>query len=267
MGIFVVILLLFLLYLFMLHGRTGHPGLAELRRWNYAHRGLHGEGIPENSMAAFKAALDGGYGIEFDLHLLADGNLGVMHDSSLKRTANADAQMEDLTTEDLEKYHLGDTEETIPQFKQILELFDGNAPLIIELKSVNDNYALLAETACRQLEGYTGPYCIESFDPRCIKWLKDHRPDIIRGQLSENFLRSNVSAGLPLRFAMTYYLTNFLNQPDFIAYNFKHRKNLSVFLCKKLGIQPVAWTIRSQQEFDEAKKDGWIPIFEKFIPQ
>lgn len=267
MTVIILVIAVILVYLFMLMGRTGHPGLAQLRGWNYAHRGLHSDNVPENSMAAFRAAMDGGYGIEFDLHLLADGNLGVMHDSSLKRTVGADITMEELKTEDLQKYHLGGTDQTIPEFRQILELFDGKAPLIVELKSAGDNYAALTETACKMLDGYKGLFCIESFDPRCVKWLKDHRPDIIRGQLSENFLRSKVSAKLPLRFAMTYYLSNCINRPDFIAYNFADRKNLSVYLCRKLGIQPVAWTIRSQQEFDEAKKEGWIPIFEKFIPQ
>lgn len=267
MLIIIILAILVIAYIVMLVGRTGQPGLAELRKWDYAHRGLHADGVPENSMAAFKAALDAGYGIEFDLHLLADGNLGVMHDASLKRTANATVFMEDLRTEDLGKYHLLGTSETIPEFRQVLELFDGKAPLIIELKSERDNYAKLTQTACEMLDGYKGPYCIESFDPRCILWLKQNRPDIIRGQLSENFLRSKVSAKWFLRFVMTYYLSNFLNRPDFIAYNFKDRKNPSIWLCKKLGIQPVAWTIRSQEDFDIAKRDGWIPIFENFIPK
>lgn len=267
MILLLILAVLVIVYVFMLAGRRGHPGLPELRKWDYAHRGLHGDGVPENSMAAFRKALEAGYGIEFDLHLLSDGNLGVMHDASLKRTAGADVFMEDLTTEDLSRYHLGGTEETIPQFRQVLDLFDGKAPLIIELKSEGDNYARLAETACKMLEGYTGPYCIESFDPRCVKWLKDNRPDIIRGQLSENFLRSHFKAPWPLRFAMTYYLSNCVNRPDFIAYHFSDRKNLSVYLCKLLGIQPVAWTIRSQQDYETAKKEKWIPIFESFIPQ
>ena len=81
-----ILVLLAVLFLLSLKGRTGHKNLAALRGWNYAHRGLHSEGIPENSMAAFKAALDHGYGIELDVHLLKDGNLAVIHDSLLNRT-------------------------------------------------------------------------------------------------------------------------------------------------------------------------------------
>ena len=183
----IIALLLFMLYIGCVGGRVGHPGLKNLRGWNYAHRGLHSEGVPENSMAAFRAALDHGYGIEFDLHLLRDGNLAIIHDASLKRTAGADVMIEDLTTEDLTSYHLEGTEETIPTFRQLLDLYAGKAPLIIELKPERGNHAALTETVCRMLEGYEGVYCLESFDPRCIAWLKKNRPELIRGQLSKNY--------------------------------------------------------------------------------
>ena len=153
-----VVILLFLLmcYIGSVGGRVGHPGLKDLLGWSYAHRGLHREGIPENSMAAFRAALDHGFGIEFDLHLLKDGNLAVMHDSLLKRTTGAEGRIEDLTTEDLKNYRLEGTEETIPTFRQLLELYDGKAPLIVELKPVDGNHAALCAAACRMLEDYRG---------------------------------------------------------------------------------------------------------------
>ena len=62
--------------------------MKDLARWDYAHRGLHDKevGSPENSLAAFKEAVESGYGAELDVHLLKDGNLAVIHDSSLFRT-------------------------------------------------------------------------------------------------------------------------------------------------------------------------------------
>ena len=89
------------LYVLSTQGRTGPPGLAALQGWNYAHRGLHDTEKPENSMAAFRAALENGYGIELDIHLLKDGNLAVIHDTSLLRTAGCDINITDLSTEDL----------------------------------------------------------------------------------------------------------------------------------------------------------------------
>lgn len=269
MVILIVIGVLFLLYVFSLMGRRGRPEMQELKQWYYAHRGLHRQGVPENSMAAFREALDAGYGIELDVHLLKDGSLAVIHDSDLKRVTGQEGFVEDLTAEDLSRYHLLGTEETIPEFRQVLELYQGKAPLIIELKSWKGNHAALAQRVCREMEGYEGLYCMESFDPWCVAWLRRHRPDIIRGQLSENFLRSD-SGSNPwiLRFIVTFCLENFLTRPDFLAYNFRDRKNPSVFLCRKLwGMAGVSWTIRSQEDFDKAVGEGWIPIFEGFLPE
>ena len=262
-----LLLVLTAVYLFALAGRTGHRGLKDLQGWSYAHRGLHGKGIPENSMAAFRVALDHGFGIEFDLHLLKDGNIAVIHDSLLKRTTGAEGRIEDLTTEDLKNYRLEGTEETIPTFRELLDLYAGKAPLIVELKPVNGNHAKLAETVCNMLQDYPGVYCIESFDPRCVAWLKKNRPQIIRGQLSENFFRSDPKMSLPLKLLLSTLVDNIATQPDFVAYKFSDRKNLSVFLCRKLfKLQGVTWTLRSKEDYDTAVKEGWLPIFENFIP-
>ena len=265
----IIILLAVLCYLLLTKGRTGHPGLAELSKFHYAHRGLHGHGVPENSLAAFCEALERGYGIELDIHLMADGNLAVIHDSLLKRTTGREGRIEELNTAQLGDCFLEGTTETIPEFSQVLNLFSGKAPLIVELKTYDSNYAPLCEAACRMLDGYDGAYCIESFDPRCIHWLKKHRPDVIRGQLSENSLHlRQTKVPYLLRFAMTYLLSNGWNRPDFIAYRFENRQNISVKLSRKLwGVQGVSWTLRCQEDFDMAVKEGWIPIFEGFIPK
>lgn len=265
----VILILLFLamLYIGAVGGRVGHPGLKDLQGWSYAHRGLHSNGIPENSMAAFRAALDGGYGIEFDLHLLKDGNLAVIHDSLLKRTTGAEGRIEDLSTADLKNYALEGTAETIPTFRELLELYDGKAPLIVELKPVDGNHAALCEAACQQLEDYRGVYCMESFDPRCVYWLKKNRPQIIRGQLAENFFRSSSTLSAPLKFVMTHSLSHFFTMPDFTAYKYADRKNLSTWICRKLyGVLGVSWTIRSKADYDTAVREDWLPIFENFIP-
>ena len=265
--ILAIIVFIALLYVLSLRGRTGHKGLATLRGWAYAHRGLHDEHRPENSMAAFRAALENGYGIELDIHLLSDGNLADIHDSSLLRTTGREGMIEDLTTEDLNDYFLEGTLETIPTFSQVLELFDGKAPLVVELKSAGNNCAALCEAACKLLEGYKGVYCIESFDPRCILWLKKHRPELIRGQLSRNFFSGKDKLPWILKFLMTYQLCNFLTLPDFISYHYCDRKNLGCFLVRKLwNVQGVTWTLKTPQEHETAVNEGWLPIFENYTP-
>ena len=255
------------LYFFAILGRTKKGRMEHLKKWSYAHRGLHGPGVPENSMAAFQAALDGGYGIELDIHLLRDGNLAVIHDSKLIRTTGSDGRIEDLTTADLANYRLEGTEETIPTFRQVVELFAGKAPLIVELKPEGGNHAALAETACKLLDEYDIDYCMESFDPRCVAWLKKNRPEIIRGQLAENYYKSkHITLKWYIKFLLTNQMMNFATRPDFIAYRFADRKDtLSNIFCRA-QMECVTWTITSQEDFDTAVKEGWVPIFEGFRP-
>lgn len=267
LSIILILLLIAALYVLALSGRSNHPGLAALRGWSYAHRGLHKEGIPENSMAAFRAALEKGYGIELDIHLMKDGNLAVIHDHPLIRTTGAEGVVEDLTTYELQNYHLEGTGETIPTFGQVLELFGGKAPLIVELKATNGNHGALVEAAVEQLKDYQGAYCIESFDPRCIRYLKVHYPQLIRGQLTENFLKGKGKLPWILKFLLTHQLMNFLLQPDFVAYRFADRNNLGNTIVRKFwGVQGVTWTLKNEQEHQAASEEGWLPIFEDYEP-
>lgn len=264
-----IICILAVLYIFALRGRRGHKNLPEIRKWRYAHRGLHGNGIPENSMAAFREALDGGYGVELDVHLLKDGNLAVIHDSLLIRTTGAEGRIEDLTTEELTQYHLEGTNQTIPSFQEVLDLFAGKAPLVVELKAERGNHAALTEKACQMMDTYPGAYCIESFDPRCVLWLKKNRPDVMRGQLTENFFSKQSKGKIHwvLKFIMTQQLGNFLTLPDFVAYRFADRRNLGNLIVRKIWrVHGVTWTVRSPEDHDVAEKEGWTTIFEGFRP-
>lgn len=255
------------LYVLSTQGRTGHKGLAELKKWKYAHRGLHDENLPENSMAAFRAALEAGYGIELDIHLIKDGNLAVIHDCDLKRTTGREGKVTDLTTEELKEYRLGGTEQTIPTFREVLDLFDGRAPLIIELKE-DHNAEALVETAVKAMEGYEGPWCMESFHPACIYYLKKKHPEIIRGQLTENYFRSP-NCKLPgyLKWALKNQVLNFATMPDFVAYNCRDLNTFSNRIVRKFwGVQGVTWTLKTKEDYDRAVAEGWIPIFEGFKP-
>lgn len=243
--------------------------MKKLASWDYAHRGLHNKasGLPENSLAAFKAAVDSGYGAELDVHLLKDGNLAVIHDSSLLRTTGAEGIIEDLNIEDLKKYNLEGTKETIPTFEEVLNLFENRTPLIIELKAYKNNAAELCDAACKVLDNYKGDFCIESFDPRCIKWFKKYRPHIKRGQLSQNFLKSPSGKGKVADFILTSLFFNWLTRPHFVAHKFADMDSFWYRAYMKMfKPQGAAWTLRTKEDFDEAKKRGLITIFEGFNP-
>ncbi len=265
--IIIILLVLVLLYVLSVKGRKGFDGLSDLQGWYYAHRGLHSEGVPENSMAAFRAAKEGGYGVELDVHLMADGNLAVIHDSSLKRTAGVDVMIEDLTAAELTDYRLEGTDQRIPLLSQVLNMFQGAVPVIVELKSYRGNCNQLCEAAYAVLREYEGSYCMESFDPRCVVWLRSAHNDVIRGQLVENFFLSKSRISNFLKFTMRHQILNVLSKPDFVAYRFEDRHTISNFIARKIwGVQGVAWTIRTPEDLDTAVREGWIPIFENFRP-
>ena len=232
----------------LLRPRKNQPGWEELAGVKYAHRGLHdpARSVPENSMAAFRRAVEHGFGAELDVHLMADGELAVVHDSDLTRVCGRQAYIEDLTAADLGEYPLMGTQETIPLFREVLALFEGRTPLVIELKVERNNANALTDRVMAALEGWKGSYCLESFHPGVLLRLKERYPQVLRGQLSQNFLKACEVNGLslPVRFALTNLLTTALTRPDFIAYNWQDRKNPSLRLMRALyGVHEVGWTM------------------------
>lgn len=255
----------------LLKPRRNQPGWEKLEGMRYAHRGLHDVklGVPENSMAAFQRAIDHGFGAELDVHLMADGNLAVVHDSDLTRVCGRKARIEDLVEEELMDYPLMGTEELIPLFEEVLGLFEGKTPLVIELKVEGGNANALTDAVMAALEGWNGVYCVESFHPAALLRLKERYPWVLRGQLSQNFLRdsevSNLS--LPARFVLTNLLTTAFTRPDFIAYNWKDRGNLSLRWMRALyGVHEVDWTVRERETMETLDQAGVTSIFEGFVP-
>ena len=269
--ILIVLLALDLLFTLALRCRKGHRKWEVLKKYRYAHRGYHDKPVvPENSLPAFRRAIERGFGAELDVHLMKDGHLAVIHDASLLRTAGVDVQIEDLTAEDLKNYGLEGTEHHIPLLEEVLELFQDLTPLIIELKAERGNHAALAEATCRMLDRYRVHYCIESFDPRCLIWLKKNRPEIVRGQLSEQFLRHGETAGhgKATMWLLGNLFSNIAAKPDFIAYRFSDRDNLCLRWCRKFyHVQEINWTIRTKEEMEAAEAQGNLVIFECFDPK
>ena len=255
----------------LLRPRKNQPGWEALEGVKYAHRGLHdpAQGVPENSMAAFRRAVEHGFGAELDVHLMADGNLAVVHDSDLTRVCGRQAIIEELIEEELIEYPLMGTEELIPLFQEVLELFEGKTPLIIELKVEGGNANALTDAVMALLEDWNGVYCLESFHPGVLLRLKERYPWVLRGQLGQNFLKASEVNGLslPVRFALTNLLTTAVTKPDFIAYKWQDRGNPSLRLMRGLyGVHEVGWTVRDRSAMDRLAQDGVTSIFEGFVP-
>lgn len=253
------------IYLFMICPRLFQkPDRSPFFGVHYAHRGLFDNETqaPENSLNAIREAVEAGYGIEFDVQLSKDDIPVVFHDASLKRVCGIDGNVWEYTLEELQKMKLANSNQMIPTLAEVLEEVGGKVPLIIEYKMDRVD-TKVCELGNKLLESYQGPYCIESFHPFAVKWYRQNRPDVLRGQLSENFLR-NGKKGVTM-FLMTYLLTNFMTRPDFIAYSHKDADNISRRVCKGLGALSVAWTIRNQAEYEKAKQHFDLFIFDSCI--
>jgi len=269
-AVVMIIILLLMIWMLVLAPRVKkQPDMTPIKNNLYAHRGYYTEdqSIPENSLPGFHRAVQNGFGVELDVHLTKDGRLAVLHDENLKRMCGADVNLSDLNSDQLKEYNLKETKEHIPLFTDVLKVIDGNIPMIIEVKPYGGNISTLCEKLCKELEGYTGVYCVESFDPRAIYWFKENRPALIRGQLTMRVSRYEGQPKL-LAFALSNCLSNFITRPDFIAYCVEDRKNISFRLCKQLyGVQEVSWTIHTPKDAAEVQKDGGLIIFEYFDPR
>lgn len=264
--ILLILLALAALYVYIICPRIiNRPDIEPFKNIHYAHRGLHDNrtSAPENSLAAFRLAVEAGYGIEMDVQLTKDGIPIVFHDKTLKRMCGEDGYTWDFTLEELRQFMLADSKERIPTFKEVLELIDGKVPLIIEYKLDNPNIRV-CELGNELLENYHGVYCIESFHPKAVRWYRKNKPEIVRGQLSMDFSKDE-KYNAPYFTVMTYLLLNFITRPDFIAYYYVDEHILSRRLCRKLGGLSVAYTIKSQEAYEKAKDTFDLFIFDSFI--
>ncbi len=261
----VCIAVFFGLLIFALIGR-GRGDFSFFLEKPIAHRGLHGEGnIPENSIAAFKKAIEKGCSIELDVHLLKDGTLTVFHDDDLFRMTGRAGKLRDLTFSELKELTLKGSDEKVPTFKEALDTVAGKVPLLIELKT-GGKASELCKAVTEALKGYNGRFCIESFDPRHLRWFKKNRPEVKRGVLSENFRNGPILSLLFIRFLISALFLNFWTSPDFIAYRFTDRKNIFFRVAQKLWkIKGFVWTIDTLNDYKTAINVGFIPICEKIF--
>lgn len=248
-----------LLLWFLLHGRRKSPGWERFQGIHFAHRGFHNRSdAPENSLLAFRRAAERGYGAELDVHLTRDGRLAVLHDSGLARVWGVSGTVEDMTSAELKSCRLLGSAECIPFLEEVLPLFEGKTPLIVELKSAGGNWRELAAKAIECLDRFQADYCVESFDPRCLLWLRQNRPEVLRGQLARG--------GQGWKTEL-WPLCSVRTRPDFIAYRFENRGAPVVRLLRHLRFHMVWWTIRSQEDLDWVESRGETGIFENFVPK
>lgn len=226
-----------------------------------AHRGYHKNKkvIPENSVLAFKKAIDNNYLIELDVRLTKDQKLVVFHDDNLKRVCGVNKRVKDLTYRELLRYNLFDTTLKVPLFSDVIKLVNGRVPILIETKYHN-RYGVLEKILINELSNYKGLYAIQSFYPMSLLWLKRNTKDIPIGLLSSNF--KNDLNRLKSIIGKTLILDLFF-KTDFISYDVKGLPN-NYLSYKRNKKKIVIWTIKNKKDYDLARQYTDSLICENF---
>ena len=260
MEAFVIVAIIFVcligIYIFMICPASGKRAKAFDGKY-IAHRGLHGGEVVENTLEAFKQAVEKGYGVELDIQLSSDKIAVVTHDYDLKRVFGIDKKVKDLSCEELKS--IG-----VPTLSEVLAVIDGKVPLVAEIKG-EDFSTEVCEKAAELLDGYSGIYCVESFNPMHLRWFKKNRKNVVRGQLSTAFGKKRDGKINVLHTFLRHLLLNFLSRPHFIAYEYKYY-GVSARMCKLLGAHMVCWTPKSKEDSDLASKHYSTFIFEGYEP-
>lgn len=230
-----------------------------------AHRGLHDNkaGVPENSLAAFAAALRAGFPMELDVTATSDGKVVVFHDEDLARMTGRPGRIRRTPAAIVTGLKLLGTENRVPYLGEVLDLLDGKVPLLVEIKShgpVGEVEAAVLEV----IQSYRGPLAIQSFNPDTLEWFKEAAPGIARGQIAGAFRADH----LPWRKGLFHHSPplDSIGQPHFIAYNVKRLSISRIARLRSQGLPVIGWTVRSPAEMAKALGGCDNVIFEGFRP-
>ncbi len=226
-----------------------------------AHRGLHDENIPENSIPAFERAIEGGFNIEIDVHLTLDGHLVVFHDADLKRMCGADKIVKECTLEELKTYKLKDTDCTIPTLEEFMALVDGKVGILCEVKGINPFDTSIAKATVEAFKSYKGNVALQSFNAGAvICFRKDgSRPF---GQLI-TWGWGNEQKCSKMNWMGKLHVCK-ISKPQFIAYDVRTYLDAEKYINKarKKGKPLILWTINSPEKLDLAQRVADNIIFE-----
>lgn len=230
-----------------------------LGKWDFAHRGLHGPGVPENSPAAFAAAIARGMGIECDIQRSRDGQAMVFHDAVLDRLTAEQGRVAERGAEELGRITLTGGTDTIPTLRKMLDQVASQVPLLIEIKAPKGSHgriSALCLSVRRVLEGYQGPHAIMSFDPRIVGWFARHSPLTVRGLVVTEEDDKALPGMVRRRLSLWH------SRPDFLAYDIRDLPSRFAAGQRQRGLPVLTWTVRTPEYRERAAVHADAPIAE-----
>lgn len=227
-----------------------------------AHRGLYeGLFVPENSMLAFKKAIEQNYAIELDVRITKDNKIVVFHDKNLIRMCGLEKKLTNQNFDDIKNLCLYQSKETIPLFQDVLKLINSQVPIVVEIKNdskVGQFESILANI----LDDYKGEFSVCSFNEEVVYWFKENRINFKRGLIYGDIKE------LQIKFYKTVFLYRFFKvKPDFVSLDYKLSNTLIVNFCKKLNIPIFTWTVNNKKKYKKAKVIFDNLIFENIRPK
>ncbi len=239
-----------------------------------AHRGLHDveKGIPENSRAAVRAAIEKGYGVEVDVQPSSCGEPMVFHDYALGRLTGESGPVGMRSREELGAIGLSGGDEGIPTLREILEIVDGRVPILIEMKDqdggLGENVGDLPRRVAETLGGYEGPVAVMSFNPHMIAEFARHAPDIPRGLVTMDFVDTDLWQLVPMDRREELSTIPDLERvgADFVSHGRMHLGREDLGKVREKGLPILTWTVRSPEEEEEARKVADNITFEGYLP-
>lgn len=234
-----------------------HPADGALPVWlwetDYAHRGLYGDGVPENSLPAFDGAVSQGLGIELDVRLTADGVPVVVHDDDLEVATGIPGRVGASDLRDLEELRLrGGRDTGIPTLAAALALIGGRVPVMVELKSSAPSAGRLEIAVARVLDDYGGPVTVASFNPVTVAWFARHRPELPRGQIAGRLADARLPGAL--RAALRRLAFNLWTRPHYVSYQLDMLSAPAAQRWRDRGRLLVAWTASTAQDVRRGRR-------------
>jgi glycerophosphoryl diester phosphodiesterase len=231
-----------------------------------AHRGLHdsANGVIENTLRAAEAAIAGGFAIECDIQLSADGEAIVFHDETIDRLTDATGPLSSLSAAEIAKLRIKGSGEPPPTFTAFLGTVAGRTPIICELKSRFDGDWRIADRAAALAATYDGPLAFKSFDPDLAAYLRLRRPHMRPpGGRCPIGLLAQASYDDPywdfLSAEQKRDWADFdhydLARPDFLSFNVDDLPHKIPFLVKEFTDAPImVWTVKTAEQREAAHK-------------
>lgn len=223
----------------------------------FAHRGLHGAGVPENSRAAFEAAIARGHGIEFDVQASRSGGACVFHDYELDRLTGESGPLAERSLDELGRIRLGGSRETVPSLEEILALVGARAPLLIEVKAPRRGLASLCAAIASALDCHAGQVGLMSFSPRIPRWFRRHRPGLPRGLVVTEEGKKNWRGRIERRLSLGYAA------PDFLGYDIRDLPSPFAAAARARGLPVLTWTVKSESNRKAAAEFADQIIYEE----